>query len=199
MKKQLSFLPIIILALTMQGCPSSINEPQNHYESRTGEAYILSTKDTVKVKHYDSKEYPHTDTLYPLDYLQHVIWYAEPHDSIEHSVETHELHVQKLTTHAEIIVIEGSPLYINDELWSLDSFTDPSDTIDILVNAFGEQQQIVRHKRPAPYELVDVIEQLELHYPNLVHHVNDTEKHNFSNYQVSMVKSLYPKIYIDKE
>ena len=199
MNKQLLFLPIIILALTMQGCPSSINEPQDHYESSTACAYILSPKDTIKVRSYDSKENPKENTLYPSDYLQQTTWYSGARDGVKHSVEKHELHVKKLTSNAEVVVIEGMKLYINDELWGFTSFIDPSDTIQEWVNAFGEKQQIVVHIQPAPYELADVIEQLELHYPSLVHRLNDTEEHNFNNYQATLDVSSFPKIYIDKE
>lgn len=196
MKKILFAISIITIGLTFQSCPSHRNEPQNVMNSRHGCAYILSVNDTVQAKFSDVKEYPHTDILYPSTYPQQVTWYPEQDDSIQHSANIHELRLKKLTDNGEAIVIESSQIYINDEVWSLSSFTDPADTIREIIDALGQKQTIVLHKKPAPYNLDDVIEQLELNYPEYIHRFSDTETHHFNNWQVTMDKNLIPKIYL---
>lgn len=95
-------------------------------------------------------------------------------------------------------MIESPRIYINDELVSLSSFTDPADTILDVVNVFGQVETIVIKKQQVPYKLADVISKLEKSYPNLIHRINDSDTHNFSNYQVSITNSLFPIIYINE-
>ena len=196
MKKLSLAISVICLALTLQSCPSHRNDPQNVMNTRFGCAYILSVNDTVQAKFSDVKEYPHTDILYPSIYPKQVTWYPEQDDSIQHSANIHELRVKKLTDNGEVIIIESSRFYINDEYWALDSFTDPADTIREVIDALGQKQTIVLHKKPAPYNLNDVIEQLELNYPQYVHRFSDLKTHNFSNWEVTMHENLYPRIYL---
>lgn len=197
MKKSLYAISIIFSAITLQSCPGSINQPQNVYNSRHGEAYILTLNDTLQIKYSDAKENQHISLLYPSDYLQQVSWFPEQEDSVKHAVDIHELHVRKETDNGEVVVIEGYNIFINDEPWNYNAFTDPADTIQEVINALGQVETIIIKKRPAPYKLEDVIEQLELNYPDYVHRFSDMETHHFNNWEVTMDKSKWPKIYLN--
>lgn len=191
MKKVLFIISIVCVALTMQSCPGSIGgyEPHGDYNVKVGVASILTSQDTIDVK--DNIE---LRTLYPSNYLQPCLWFPERNSFTG----VHELHVQKLSNNGESIVIEGDGIYINDELVPFSCFTDPSDTIFQIVNAFGKTETIVIKKCQVPYELTDVINQLEINYPHLVHHINDMEDHHFNSYRINK-DELFPRIYIDEK
>ena len=198
MKKVLFYLCLVGIVFILQGCPLIGPGPmQDRYDPQLGMAFILSLKDSVYTRFYDAAELPHDTTFPPSIYLNGVTWYAEYSDEIPHSAEKHELHIRKLTNNEECIVIEGDAVYINDTLWSLQTFNDPADSIRIYWNwdSFSYDTVIV-HNKQCPYELSDVIEQLSMHYPNLVHRLNDTVEHNFSNHQIVGDRKNWPRIYL---
>lgn len=179
MKKIVFYVSLAcVLALTLQSCPIAQSPTDAH-------TFIVSPEDSVEYRYYhnNDKKSPTSKTLAPSIYPQGMIWIADVWNKQYKQDEYHELHVRKLTNNAEAIVIEGSEVFINDSLCQYEDFKDPADTL------YG----------PAlPYALEDVIEQLELHYPNLVHRINDTEEHHFSNYKVSVDRSLMPRITLPK-
>jgi hypothetical protein len=199
MKKVLFYICLISFVFTFQGCPD-VGPNQEHYDPQWGAVAILSPQDSVYVRYYDSAELPHEMVLSPSSYLQQAVWYAEYDKDVLHSEEIHELHVRKLTNNDESIVIEGDRIYINDTLWGYESFYDPADSIviDWDWGSLSYDTTIV-HYEQCPYELSDVIEQLSLHYPDLVHRLNDTVEHNFSNHQIIRDRKNWPRIYLPAE
>ncbi len=197
MKKFLFYLCLVCIILAFKGC---IGPLQTNYVETIGYAYVLSPQDSFKIRFYNLKGYP-TDTIFsPSNYLEVCPWYPEQSEDIPHSEEKHELHVKKLTNKSESIVIEGYHIYINDTLWGYNSFTDPADSIAYFWNwdKLARDTVIIRIKQ-CPYKLADVIEQLSLHYPDLIHRLNDTEEHNFSNYQIIRDIKQTPRIYLPKK
>ena len=175
MKKSILYISIICLALSLQGCPITCNN------TTTGFAYVLSLQDTIECMQYDGLSGMEKNGLvYPSNYLTRVHWGVNPDES--YPAEKNVLYLKKLTNHAECIVILGYCLYINDMLYSYDSY--------------GYQYKMNASEDNSPYTLEDIIEQLELHYPHLVYRIHDTDTHVFDDYKVSHDKSLYPRIYI---
>ena len=199
MQKKIFYLCLVGIAFVFQGCPGSINQPQTSVDRTTGFTFVLSPQDSIKVRYYDFVEQPHTKIFAPSNYLNIVTWAPEqrkwdpdkgtihtPHDE-----EKHELHLRKLTNYEETIVIEGCGVFINDTYWDYASFRDPADTIRLFWNfETHKQDTVIIPIKPCPYKLEDIIEQLELHYPDIVHRLNDTIEHNFSNYLVSQPKEI---------
>jgi hypothetical protein len=199
MKKVLFYLCLVGIVFILQGCPFLGAGPmQGHYDPVIGCASIFSPLDSVYVRSYDAAELPHEETLPPSNYLIGVSWYAEYSEDIPHSTEKHELHVRKLTNNEECIVIEGYGVYVNDTAWSLQTnFKDPADSIITYWNWDSlSYDTVIVHYKQCPYELSDVIEQLSMHYPNLVHGLNDTVEHNFSNHQIVGDRKNWPRIYL---
>ena len=201
MKKFLFYMCLIGIVFTFQGCPY-MSPIQNHTDPQPpGMTSIFSPQDSVYVRSYDAEGLPHEMVFPPSIYQNGVSWWYEYSDDIPHSTEKHELHVRKLTNYEESIVIEGDAVYINDTLWSLQTgFADPADSIKIEWNWITQKYDTLkRHYKPCPYELSDVIEQLSLHYPDLVHRLNDTVEHNFSNHQIVSDRENWPRIYLPAE
>lgn len=194
MKKKLFYLCLVCIILAFQGCVGPI---QTNYVETIGYAYVLSPQDSFKIRFYNLKGYP-TDTIFsPSNYLEVCPWYPEQSEDIPHSEEKHELHVRKLTNYDESIVIEGGEIYINDECWYYSDMQDPADSLLIYWNLDSlRYDTVIIHPNKCPYEVTDVIEQLSLHYPDLVHRLNDTEEHNFSNYQLNKDNKNSPRIYL---
>ena len=200
MKKVLFYVCLIGIVFTFQGCPLIGPGPmQDRYDPVIGCAYIYSPKDSVYVRYYDIAECPYDKTFSPSDYFYQQEWYPEQEADVLHSGEKHELHVRKLTNNGESIVIEGRGIYINDECWYYDSMMDPADSIRVFWNLDSLRYDTVIFHRQyvCPYKVVDVIEQLSLHYPDLVHRLNDTIEHNFNNHLLNTSNhTTYPRIYL---
>ena len=196
MKKVLFYVYLIGAVFAFHGCP--IGPIQNNTVLVTGCAHIYSPKDSVSVRYYDAAGLPHYNIFSPSNYFRQQEWYPEQSEDIPHSEEKHELHVRKLTNYDESIVIEGGEIYINDECWYYSDMQDPADSLLIYWNLDSlRYDTVIIHPNKCPYEVTDVIEQLSLHYPDLVHRLNDTEEHNFSNYQLNCTNNKNsPRIYL---
>ena len=196
MKKVLFYVYLIGAVFAFHGCPI-IGPIQNNAVLVTGSAYIYSPKDSVSVRYYDLEELPHYNIFSPSNYFRQQEWYPEQSEDIPHSEEKHELHVRKLTNYDESIVIEGRDIYINDERWYYGDMQDPADSLFIAWNRDSlRYDTIIIHRNKCPYKVDDIIEQLSLHYPDLIHRLNDMEEHNFSNYQLNKDNKNSPRIYL---
>lgn len=192
MKKYTLYVGLIMITLAMQSCPISQNN------DKVGCAFLISPQDIVDVRSYDLLEDVEYHTYYACDYPQQMSWTPEQSEKTPHSVELHELHIRKRTNKSESIVIEGYGLYINDEYWTYLNFSDiPDRTREIIDPYTGEVQTLDIHFERSPYDLEDVIKELDKNYPELVHRINDTEEHSFKHYEVSHYRNAIPRITID--
>lgn len=180
MKKLFEILSLICIAAILQGCPTTSTN------TKWGVAYVLTASDTAEVYYSNVAGGRMSRDLFPSAYLQQIIWYPEQHNSVKHSEEKHELHLRKMTNNSEAVVIEAEAIYINDVLYDLSGYYDPADSVQMGIDALGQTYTIITHKpTQPPYDLADVIDELEKTYPDVVHRVNDTEWHNYKNYKYS--------------
>lgn len=199
MKKTVYLIFLVCLAFVMKSCFGVKNPPQIHQPPLSCWAYILSPQDTVKVNYYGVEKKKRFDVIYPSPYPQEFVWLPFP-DQEGYPTETTDIQafkVQKLSNNSEIVVIECVSFYINDELYSFQSYFDPADSISIL-DFNGKPDTVIMHRKYSPYDLKEVIDEIERQYPDYVHRITDSDIHKLNNWEAFLSENI-PRIYLDKE